>query len=71
MEEKYWKQFESSGRIEDYLSFVSGYREDADPAGIAGEDGHAGIYIGNGHHFEAGSGGGVRQTYQPADQRER
>lgn len=23
MEEKYWKQFENSGRIEDYLSFVS------------------------------------------------
>ena len=24
MEEKYWKQFENSGRIEDYLTFVSG-----------------------------------------------
>ena len=23
MEEKYWKQFENSGKIEDYLSFVS------------------------------------------------
>ena len=23
MEEKYWKQFENSGRIEDYLSFVN------------------------------------------------
>ncbi|MCI8799675.1 C40 family peptidase [Acetatifactor muris] len=67
MEERYWKQFENSGRIEDYLSFVSSNRQETDMAGIAGEGGHAGIYIGDGHHFEADPGGGVRQAYQPAD----
>ena len=28
MDEKYWRQFENSGRIEDYLNFVS-HRDDA------------------------------------------
>ncbi|MCI8286201.1 MAG: hypothetical protein HFH89_00750 [Lachnospiraceae bacterium] len=67
MEERYWKQFESSGRIEDYLSFVSNMRQETDMAGIVREGGHAGIYIGNRHHFEADPGRGVRQAYQPAD----
>ena len=67
MEERYWKQFENSGRIEDYLSFVSSNRQETDMAGIAGEGGHAGIYTGNRDCFEADPSGGIRQTYQPFD----
>lgn len=62
MEEKYWKQFESSGRIEDYLSFVSNVRQEQ-----ARESDHAGTYIDNGNYPETDPGGGVRQTYQPFD----
>ena len=62
MEEKYWKQFESSGRIEDYLSFVSNVRQER-----ARENDHAGTYNYNGNYSEADPGGGVRQTYQPFD----
>lgn len=32
MEEKYWKQFENSGRIEDYLSFVNSTGRDTEDA---------------------------------------
>ena len=68
MEEKYWKQFENSGKIEDYLSFVSNYRQEAaGMTGAAREGGHAGIYTGNGNRFEADPSGGIRQTYQPFD----
>ena len=68
MEEKYWKQFENSGKVEDYLSFVSNYRQEA--TGMmraAREGGHAGIYTGNRDCFEADPSGGIRQTYQPFD----
>ncbi|MCI9438134.1 MAG: hypothetical protein HFH85_13350 [Lachnospiraceae bacterium] len=68
MEEKYWKQFENSGRIEDYLNFVSNYRQEEE--GLSGpmrEDSHAGIYIGDRNHIEANPGRGIRQTYQPFD----
>lgn len=47
MEEKYWKQFESSGRIEDYLSFVNSTGQErsagdaASPAGVSAREGAA------------------------------
>ena len=42
MEEKYWKQFENSGRIEDYLAFVSNFRKEEDTmeAGESAETGY-------------------------------
>ncbi len=61
---EYWKQFESSGRIEDYLSFVACARqEDAKGHDGAGEDRDAGIYMCDRDHIEADSRGGIRQTY--------
>ncbi|MCH5341145.1 MAG: hypothetical protein J1E01_06745 [Acetatifactor sp.] len=65
MDLKYWKQFESSGRIEDYLAFVSSVRREAERGDRAKESGHAGVYMGDGNHTEAESGGRVRQAYQP------
>ena len=62
---KYWKQFETSGKIEDYLSFVSGERQEMGEESQTGESGHAGVYMGDGYDIEAVPGGGVRQTYQP------
>ena len=68
MNMEYWKQFENTGRIEDYLSYVSvesrdaGYRDSA-----RGEEVHAGIYHGDRNHIEAVARGGVRQTYQHSD----
>lgn len=58
-EEGYWKQFERSGRIEDYLSFVSKAGERKGTGQVKEED-HAGIYMGYGNHFEAVPGGRVR-----------
>ncbi|MCI8528677.1 MAG: hypothetical protein HFH82_05920 [Lachnospiraceae bacterium] len=58
-EEKYWKKFENSGKIEDYLSFIAGVQ--------VREGEYAGTYRSNRDHFEAVSRGGVRQTYQPFD----
>lgn len=58
-EEKYWKKFENSGRIEDYLSFISGTQ--------ASEGEYAGTYRSNRDYIEAVSGGRIRQTYQPFD----
>ncbi|MCI9190794.1 MAG: hypothetical protein HFH84_14485 [Lachnospiraceae bacterium] len=37
MEEKYWKQFENSGRIEDYLSFVNSTGRDERDVSFVGE----------------------------------
>ena len=48
MEEGYWKQFESSGKVEDYLSFVSSARQEQIKKGN-----HAGLYMGDGNHTEA------------------
>ena len=64
MDLKYWKQFESSGKIEDYLAFVSSARQETERGKKAKESGHAGVYLGDGNHTEAESGGGIRQTYQ-------
>lgn len=63
MEEKYWKQFENTGKVEDYLSFVSSVRREQ---ARKGED--AGTYMGDGNHTEAESGGRVRQAYQSFDE---
>ena len=61
---EYWKQFENSGRIEDYLSFVACDRqEDTGKETRAGEHRDAGIYMRDRDHIEAGSRGGIRQTY--------
>ena len=64
---KYWKQFETSGRIEDYLAFVNSGGQGADRGDQAKENGDAGVYMGDGNHTEAVSGGGIRQAYQPFD----
>lgn len=68
MNMEYWKQFENSGRIEDYLSFVfNGGRETDAEQNAAGEASDAGIYHGNRDYIKTVSGGRVRQTYQPFD----
>ena len=56
---KYWKQFEISGKIEDYLSFISGERQETDERSQAGESNHAGVYMGDGYDIETVPGGGV------------
>lgn len=63
---EYWKQFENTGRIEDYLSFVACDRQDTDNKGKedqAGEHRDAGIYMRDRNHIKADSRGGIRQTY--------
>lgn len=61
---EYWKQFENSGRIEDYLSFVAGERQgDEEGKRHTAEHRDAGIYMCDRDHFEADSRGGIRQTY--------
>lgn len=50
----YWKQFEHTGRVEDYLSYVSGMSvaegtaamEKRDETGKAGANSYAGIHMG-------------------------
>ncbi len=60
MDLTYWKRFEQSGKIEDYLSFVSnGKKTEETEEHPAKEDGYAGVYMGNGDHTETGAGGGV------------
>lgn len=57
---EYWKQFENSGRIEDYLSFVAcGRQEDAGERDRAGEHGDAGIYMCDRNYIKADSRGGI------------
>lgn len=62
MVSKYWKQFENSGKIEDYLSFVSDSGREEEGGQTARVDGHAGIYHCDGNYIETVSGGGVRQS---------
>ena len=64
---KYWKQFEASGKIEDYLAFVSSVAQGADRGEQAKEKSHAGVYMGDRDYIEADTSGGVRQAYQPFD----
>lgn len=58
--EGYWRQFENSGRIEDYLAFVSSGRNPGPQAGQEKEDKYAGIYMGDGNHIETVPGGRIR-----------
>lgn len=67
MDLKYWKQFEESGKIEDYLAFVSSTGRETEKKNQAKEGSHAGVYMGDGNYTEADSGGRVRQAYQPFD----
>lgn len=64
MDLKYWKQFENSGKIEDYLAFVASTRQETERKNKAKEIGHAGLYMGDRDHTEADTGGRVRQAYQ-------
>lgn len=61
MVSKYWKQFENSGKIEDYLSFVSYSEREKEAGQTARVDSHAGIYHCDGNYIETVSRGGVRQ----------
>ena len=69
MDLKYWKQFEHSGKIEDYLTFKAcGSKRDSEwknagNDGGAGEDTDAGIYQRNRDRIKADPCGGIRQTY--------
>lgn len=57
---EYWKQFESSGRIEDYLSFVACDRQkNTGRQDQAGEHRDAGIYKCDRDYFKADSRGGI------------
>ena len=68
MVEKYWKQFESSGKVEDYLSFVSHERDlNADNASVVEQGEHARTYLRDGNDIKTDTHGGVRQTYHPFD----
>ncbi len=61
MDLRYWKQFESSGRVEDYLAFAArNTQERNEEAKRVEEDGHAGTYNGDGNCAENLSGGGIR-----------
>ena len=63
MDLKYWKQFESSGKVEDYLTFAA-YSTQAREIGTeteqVKEDGHAGTYNGDRNRAESISGGRIR-----------
>ncbi len=48
-ENQSWNQFYVTGRIEDYLSYVSCRDHKAD---MAGDSSHAGVYRGNRNHTE-------------------
>ena len=58
----YWKQFESTGKIEDYLSYKAS--DSQRPRTVAGcksdyEGYHAGVYTGDGNGFETVSHGRI------------
>ncbi len=60
MNMEYWKRFENSGRIEDYLMFASEKADGADEEKSApGEAVYAGIHHSDGNRIEAVSRGGV------------
>ncbi len=51
-----WQQFEATGRVEDYLSYVNNSRKHGEEnAGQTGEKPYAGIHICNGNHTETGA----------------
>ena len=53
-EQESWKRFLTSGRVEDYLSYVSEARSEAGLVSkkAAGDSSHAGVYRGNGDYIE-------------------
>jgi len=66
----YWKQFEHTGKVEDYLSYVSGkedtfsqtVKEDKDPKGQqqgTGVNPYAGIHICDGNGIETDAYRGI------------
>lgn len=62
----YWKQFESTGKIEDYLSYKSGGHMSSDSVtdgaydeGQQGARPYAGIYKCNRNHTETGAYRGI------------
>lgn len=64
MKLEYWKQFENSGRIEDYLSFVACERQgEKEWKGWLQKQEDAGKNQCNGNYLKADTGGGIRQTY--------
>ena len=61
MDLKYWKQFESSGKIEDYLNFAArSGRAQREKAEQVERDSHAGAYICDRNCTEGFSGGRIR-----------
>lgn len=61
MDLRYWKQFEKSGRIEDYLTFAArDKKRQEEKAKQVEEDSHAGTYNGDRDRTEGFSGGGIR-----------
>lgn len=56
----YWKQFSSTGRVEDYLSYVRQDRlPDKEEAKQAGEKPYAGIHMCNRNDIETGAYWGI------------
>ncbi len=60
----YWKQFEETGKIEDYLKYRSNPFQEGLPAqesapASKGENPYAGVYMGNGNHTKAGACRGI------------
>lgn len=70
MVSKYWAQFESSGKIEDYLSFAACRGQDGEQE-TARMDEYAGVHHFNGNYIEAVSGGGIRQSGIHSDKGEK
>lgn len=60
----YWKQFESTGKIEDYLAYSS-HRDEADDGTVSGMEGkskespYAGIYMCDRNDIEADAYRGI------------
>ncbi len=60
-EENYWKEFEHSGKVEDYLNYRSCLKEDGDSEKMQGEEkNHAGLFLRDRNHTEDDSGGRIR-----------
>ena len=60
MDLRYWKQFENSGKIEDYLTFAACSRqEESRRTEQVKEDSHAGAYICDGNGSEGIPGGRI------------
>lgn len=55
-ERDFWERFLNSGRVEDYLNYVScsggGVKKDTVSSHWEGDGSHAGIYTGDRYHIE-------------------